>query len=90
MRPRILDWDGFPHNADTGEPIANAESERQAHWIDELPATSLDGLKLDPRGTDMVMDVDGVWRRRDELRAENAREANRLLGGLFANIGKAA
>ena len=65
-RERIVDFDGIPHNADTGEPLPGGAVEPRTHWIDELPATSLEGIKLVTSPNDMVMRPDGVWMKRWE------------------------
>ena len=65
-RTRIVDWDGIPHNADTGEALHGTSTEPQTHWIDDLPATSLDGIKLVTSPNDSVMRPDGVWMKRWE------------------------
>lgn len=75
ITPRILDYDGAPHNADTGAPVHGVDGERKGHWIDDLPATPLDGIKLVSLPSDMVMDADGNWMRRDEYDARQFKEA---------------
>lgn len=65
MHPRILDYDGFPHDADTGARVSG-ESERKSHWIDDLPACRLEGIVLVSEPSDMVMANSGEWMRRDE------------------------
>lgn len=64
---RILDYDGAPHNADTGARVA-ADNEPGGDWIDALPETSLEGVTLITKPSDMVS-VNGEWMRRDECEA---------------------
>lgn len=67
-RERIVDFDGIPHNADTGEPLPGNAVEPRTHWIDELPATSLDGIVLVTSPNDMVFSTRlWSWMRRDEF-----------------------
>lgn len=66
-RTRIVDWDGIPHNADTGEALHGVSTEPNTHWVDDLPAVSLDGLKLVTSPDDMVFDTTlWSWMRRSE------------------------
>lgn len=70
-----LDYDGYPHDAGTAAPAYGADLDRSTHWIDEMPATSLDGIKLVFGPGTMVMANDGRWMRRDEYEALVARAA---------------
>jgi len=86
-RTRIVDWDGIPHNADTGEALHGTSTEPQTHWIDDLPATSLDGIKLVTSPDDSVFDARlWVWMRRDEwerLQGKTTPEVFELLAADF-------
>ena len=80
-RTRIVDWDGIPHNADTGEALHGVSAEPQTHWIDELPATSLDGIKLETSPNGSVMRPDGVWMKRWEYEVWLFEEASDEFAG---------
>lgn len=71
---RILDYDGFPHDADTGERTIG-DNERPGHWIDDLPTVPVEGIKLIASPSDMVMGPDGKWTRRDEYERRRRRMA---------------
>lgn len=72
-RERIVDFDGIPHNADTGEPLPGGAVEPRTHWIDELPAVPVEGIVLVSSPNDMVFSAKlWKWMRRfefDRLRA---------------------
>ncbi len=88
-RERIVDFDGIPHNADTGEPLPGGAVEPRTHWIDELPATSLEGIKLVTSPNDMVMRPDGVWMKRWEYEVWLFEEASDELEAMSLSVEEA-
>lgn len=70
---RTLDYDGSPHNADTGSRAYGAGEGSGGHWIDDLPSVSLAGVVIASSPQDMVCAPNGKWMRRFEWERERAR-----------------
>lgn len=87
---RTLDYDGSPHNADTGERAYGAGEGSGGHWIDDLPEASLAGVVIVSSPQDMVCAPNGKWMRRFEWDLEHARAvaAGRRLDATLSELSK--